>query len=78
MEIESRRAKMKANEEEQFNNWIAKSETKLMLSMIPQAENPDVVKLLLRSAYDAGNAAGGANVMIEVVEAMLKDRPKQP
>ncbi len=50
--------------------------TKLMLGMIPQAENPDVVRLLLRMVFDAGSTYGAGQLGIEIITDMLDHRRK--
>ena len=44
------------------------------MSMIPAGEHSDALKMLLRSAFDAGFDAGGADVGITLITAMLDKR----
>ncbi len=69
---EQRMAEAKAKS---FQDYMAKAETKLLLSMVPQLDNPDLLQTLLRGAYDAGHGAGQGNILIEMVGAMFA-KPK--
>jgi hypothetical protein len=59
-----------------FQKWLARPETKLLLSMVPQAENQDAVSVILRSAFDAGSNFGQGDALGLMVEALLKAPPK--
>jgi hypothetical protein len=77
---EQRRAKDKADRErgtnEGFAGWMAKPETKLILSTIPQSQPPEAVQTLLRSAFDAGVGVGEGCIAMMMVSAMLERGPK--
>lgn len=75
IEIEARNATRKEHHEKAFTAWLEKPETKLMISMIPPAENPDAMQVLLRSCFDCGYGGGEGAVAMLMIEAMLKDRP---
>lgn len=68
---------LKIKVEESFGKWLAKPETKLLLSMIPAADNSDVMQVLLRSCYESGHGSGEGAVAVMMIEAMLKDKPKR-
>ena len=55
---------------------MAKPETKLLLTMVPPAENPDVVRTLLASCFETGFIHGEAVVVTHMIEAMFKNQPK--
>lgn len=70
-------AEFKEKSERQFVDWLERQETKLLLSMVPEATNPDVVKTLLRSAFDAGASCGQGQVMVSMLTAIFaKKEPK--
>jgi hypothetical protein len=71
-----REARERAQDEESFKSFLEHPMTKLSLGMIPAAENPDVMRLLLRAAFDAGKGRGSAVIMGVVMEGLLKDRTK--
>lgn len=74
METETRKQQMQDSEEKSFNEYMAKAETKLFISLIPPIENPDVLQTLLRSAFGAGVAAGTGIVLTSLFDSMTKDR----
>lgn len=70
-------ARMKVSSERAFQAWMSKPETKLMMSMIPPADNPDALQTLLRSSFNEGHGNGQGEVAMLIVESMLKDiRPR--
>lgn len=73
---EQRKAREAESRERGFNDWMRKPEIKLMLSMVPPAENPEAVATLLRSAFDAGHSGGAGNMVGDLIEIMLKSPPK--
>lgn len=66
-----RETRMKEAKDKSFSDFMAKSETKLMLSLVPSSDNPDVMQTLLRTAYDAGHGAGQGNILCEMLTSML-------
>ena len=62
------------DDDEAFKTFCEHPMTKLSLGMIPAADNTDVVRLLLRAAFDAGKARGTGSVMRIVLEGLLKGR----
>lgn len=71
-ETAERKAEKHAKKEESFNQFLERAETKLMLSLIPPSDNPDAVKVLLRSAFEAGSSHGGGEIVGDLIGAMLK------
>lgn len=66
-----REQRMKESQNKNFAEWMSKPETKLMLSMVPPVENPDVLQTLLRGAFDAGHNSGQGNILVEMLTGML-------
>ena len=62
----------KESKDKAFADYLAKPETKLMLSMVSPQENPDLLQTLLRGAFDSGHSAGQGNVLSELITSMLK------
>lgn len=60
-----------------FNNWWGQDTTRFMLSMIPQPENPEVLKTLMRNAYEAGFGCGSAAFAVDMLTKMM-DAKKGP
>lgn len=71
LETKEREAKKEFAMNSAFDKWLAEPMTRMGLSMIPKADKDDAVKLLLRSAFDAGAAAGSGNTAGEFIGAML-------
>jgi hypothetical protein len=70
---ETKDAEYEAKKVAGFQRFMAKPETKLMVSMIPPAEQqPEALETLLRIAFDAGHNAGTGDVVGEMLVAMLK------
>lgn len=57
-----------------FDKFLQEPMVKLGLSMLPPAQDPDLVKNLLRSAFDAGHGHGTGAVLIDMLTTMFKDR----
>jgi hypothetical protein len=64
--------RMEGSKEKGFADFMAKAETKLLVSMVPPMENPDLMKTLLRAAFDAGHGSGQGNILVEMLTAMVK------
>lgn len=76
LSVQEKEARSRAREEKEFNNFMTKPETKLMLSLVPPSENPDVMQTLLRAAFKAGVNAGAGDILGDLLEAVLKkDKP---
>lgn len=56
-----------------FENFMNRSTTRLLLSMIPSAEGQDTLKTLLQEAHSQGWNSGGANMMVMMLESIFKD-----
>lgn len=53
-DIEARKAAAKIESDNAFEEWLACDNTKLLVSLVPQTEHPEVLKTLLRSAFHSG------------------------
>ena len=66
-----------AAKNESFARFLEDPMTKLAVSMIPPADNPDVFKMLLQSAFEAGYSHGSGSVLSSFLEVMLKKDEKR-
>lgn len=69
-------AKQETNRKIGFDKWLGEPSTRALLSMIPETENKDLVKLILQSAYDSGFGAGSVNATIDLMSLIMK--PREP
>jgi hypothetical protein len=74
---DAKRARSKELADRAFADFMGKAETKLIVSLCPPSDNPDVMITLLRSAFDAGHTAGAGDAMVDILDAMLK-APQRP
>lgn len=65
--------KMEQKQEEGFAEYMAKDSTKVLIGLIPEGENREGLKALLRGSYDAGYGSGIAAIMIGMLDSMIKD-----
>lgn len=70
-EIEETREDDKA-----FAAFLEMPMTQLALSMVTPAENPDVMKMLLKAAFSAGKARGGGAIAKFMMKSMIEDMRK--
>lgn len=73
---EARKAKRDTEAKASFATFMERSETKLLLSMVPAADQPELIQTLMRSAFDAGHGHGEASIAVEMVGAMLDGMDK--
>lgn len=59
-----------------FDRWLAKPEIKLMVSMLPPAENPDLVTTLLKAAFVEGSEIGVGALMAGMMDEINKKLSK--
>lgn len=72
MTTDEKTKREEANANEAFEKFLQMTTTKFMLTMIPKAENEDVVRTLLRSAFDAGRGQGMASVIGDLITLAAK------
>jgi hypothetical protein len=65
-------ARRKAEQAKGFEDLLARPEVKLLVSMVPATEQPELLKTLLGTFFDAGIAHGIGGVMSEVARNMLR------
>lgn len=65
-------AKQKADKKEGFARFMDQPATRMMMSMIPASDKPEVLETLLQETFSAGYAAGGGQAMGLVIEALFK------
>lgn len=61
-----------AQAEKGFNAFMENPMTKLVLSLIPAAENPDAVKTLLRQAFESGINTGECVILESFLKHVIK------
>jgi hypothetical protein len=59
---------------EAFERWMRSPTTKLIISLIPPGQHPEVLQTLLREAFDFGAHVGQTQIAGEIVGRMLKDQ----
>lgn len=69
-EVKERERQIKTAEASGFEAWIQRREVKLMISLLPPAENQDVLPSLLRSAFEVGSSVGQGVVLHQLVRHM--------
>lgn len=77
-EMEVQERKNEARSKAEFDKWLDEPMVRLGLSMIPAGENADALRMLLRSAFDAGVKVGSGNMAMSFLEAVLKKPPTDP
>lgn len=55
----------------QFKIWMARTEVKLMVSMIPRSEPPELLETLLRCAFDRGAEFGRVFEALNLTEILF-------
>jgi hypothetical protein len=56
---------------EAFDSWLDMPLTRLATAMVPPSkDSPEVLKLLLKSAFDSGFKAGGSSMLNEVIATL--------
>lgn len=66
--------KSKLNAEKTFADWMALPTTKLLISMVPKLDNPDVFTTLLKSGFDCGYGNGEASMAVTIMTKMMEGR----
>ena len=70
--------KTKVMEDKSFQDFMARGETKLMLSLLPNTENKELMPLILRAAFDAGCGAGAGGVIGSLLEGIISSKRDKP
>lgn len=70
-------AKEKAAKKEGFDKWMDSPATRMMLSMIPPSEKPEVLETLLQETFNAGFSAGSGSTAGTLLEAIFKGMEKR-
>lgn len=76
METNARVQRAQDDRAKSFAEWLTQSETRLLMSLIPQGDNPDALQVLLQTAFNRGYHSGEGFVMIELLTKMMSDKPK--
>lgn len=74
-----RKEKSEKRKNEAFHNFLDAPLTRMGISSLGEAGKNESFNLLLSAAFDAGFGAGGADIAIDMAEALMegmkKDRP---
>ena len=62
---------------EAFDAWLAAPMTRMGMAAIPAGEHQDALKLLLRSAFDAGSNQGAGNILGHLLKSMFDKQDKR-
>lgn len=60
--------------DDDFESWIGDPLTRITLSLIPQGENADALKVLVRAAFNAGFRSGTGTAMASMARRILDAR----
>lgn len=60
-----------------FRDWLATPTVQLMLSLIPPAHPPEVVKTLLRECFESGMRTGLCLMTLHLATTVLKASPDE-
>lgn len=65
-------ARMKDEQRKALRNFMELSSTKLLLSMVPATEPPEVLATLIDAAFECGTAFGVMQSTKETVQALVR------
>lgn len=60
-------------QDQSFQMFMETPTVRLLISMIPPMENPDVIRTILKEAHSSGWHGGACSVSIMMVKAMMSD-----
>lgn len=64
-------ADQKSRQKDGFDRWMDQPATRMMMSMIPPSERPEVLETLLKETFNAGFGAGTGATAGSFLEAMI-------
>jgi hypothetical protein len=67
MDRDAINARSAARRDRSFADWLGSPMVKLGISLIPPGDHHDALKLLLRSAFDAGDSCGFSSMVEELM-----------
>ena len=67
----------KAKKKSAFAKWMDQPATRMMISMIPASDKPEVLETLLQETFNAGFGAGSGETAASFLEAILKNVDKR-
>ena len=76
MNVDSIAQKTREMKDQGFGSFLNQPATRLLLSMIPPAENPDVLQTLLKECFESGHDNGSMTVIMTMVEKIFKEKPQ--
>ena len=73
----STRDEHRAEKERDFQQFLSRPDTKMMLSLVPPSEPPEALQTLLRAAFESGVGSGMSYVMLPLLGAILQPRKEE-
>ena len=70
-------ARSKANQKAAFAKWMDQPATRMMMSMIPASDRPEVLETLLQETFGAGFASGSGDTAVSFLETIFKNMEKR-
>lgn len=67
-------SQMDAVRKDSYNKFMAQPITKLLISMIPPGQSPEVLQTLLTAAYEYGYGVAMASMTSQLVSTVIKHR----
>ncbi len=78
MELNNRQKKLLDDARSNCNKALAEfltgPQTKLLMSLVPETNPPELLSTLLRAAFETGHAAGIADMTVMLIESVHKSR----
>lgn len=69
---EANRIKTEKETELSFQGFMKRPEVRMLMSMIPQTEPPELLTTLLRAAHSTGSDNGRGSVLVEFAKAVVE------
>jgi hypothetical protein len=73
-ELANAKARSAQSAAEGFEQWLQDPRTSALLSVLPDTGHRDFLNVLLRSAFQAGHAAGESNMVHQMLEKFMAKR----
>ena len=61
---------------EGFDRFMNNNSIRLLISMIPPSDKPDIIETLLKEAFNSGYISGEGNMLGEFLTQMMRGSPK--
>lgn len=77
MTTESRRDLMDKLLEQGFKAYMSRPEVKMLVSIVPALQPPELLQTLLKSAFDSGTLFGQGIVVAEMIKTAMNQEKKE-